>query len=45
MLLCWLLYPYFGVRVREIIQEWRAGLERASSLLLALMGIGVVLRS
>ncbi len=33
---------YFGQRVRQIMQSWRATLERASACLLVILGLGVM---
>lgn len=34
---------YFSQRIREIMQEWRASLERSSALMLVIIGIGTIL--
>lgn len=35
---------YFGQRIRLILAEWRAGLERASAMLLIAVGVGTIWR-
>lgn len=35
---------YFGQRIRLILHDWRVGLERASALLLVLIGVGTIWR-